>query len=350
MSIVRDHWGDVSGEPVYRFTLTNGRGMETVVTNYGATLVGQTAPDQSGAMGDVVLGYDSVDEYVNGRGYFGATIGRVANRLGGGTFELDGAVHTVSMNKATYQLHGGAGGFHSRIWDAKVAGDEVVMTLVSPDGEEGYPGTVTATTVFAVTPDGVRITYRAVTDKPTVLTMTNHAYFTLGTPGESILDHVVRVNAARYLVTDADQVPTGDIAAVSGTPMDLTEPTRVGERVDADFEPLVIGHGFDHYYIIDGDAGALNRAATVTHPDTGRVLDVFTTQPGVQFYSGNHMAGNVDGKAGAVYGFRRGLCFETQGYVDAPNRPEFPSIVLRPGEQYEQTTEFRFSVETGKTA
>lgn len=350
MSITRDYWGNVSGEPVERFTLTNARGMEAVVCSWGATLVGMTAPDRDGVMSDVVLGYDTLDEYVNGRGYFGATIGRVANRLNQGRFVLDGTEYRVSMNKEKYQLHGGAGGFHSRVWTGDIDGDELILTYVSLDGEEGYPGTVTAKAVYSMIETGLRLTYRAVTDKPTVLTMTNHAYFTLGTPGEQVLDHVVELNASRYLATDADQVPTGEIVDVAGTPMDFTAPTPIGDRVDSDFEPLAIGHGYDHYYLIDGTPMELNLAGTVSHPGTGRILDVLTTQPGVQFYSGNHMANGVDGKSGAVYGYRCGFCLETQGYVDAPNRPEFPSVELRPGETREHTTEFRFRVETDKTA
>ena len=350
MSVTREEWGNVSGVIVERFTLKNERGMTATVTNFGATLVGLTAPDKHGAMADVVLGFDTAEEYATKRGYLGATIGRVANRVGGARFELDGESYDVTKNKEKYQLHGGAKGFHFRVWDAVVESESLVLTYRSPDGEEGYPGEVVATAIYSMTEDGLRLTYKAVTDKPTILTMTNHAYFTLGTPGEEITDHVVQLRASRYLATDADQVPTGEIADVAGTPMDFTTPTPIGARVDDAFEPLQIGHGYDHFYVIDGGGEDLTHAATVSHPGTGRVLDLYTTQPGVQLYSGNHMHDGVDGKSGAVYGFRRGFCLETQGYVDAPNRPEFPSIELRPGETYEHTTEFRFSTETDKTA
>lgn len=349
MDIKRQPWGTMpTGESVELFTLTNGRGMQATVTNYGATLVGLTAPDRNGAMADVVLGYDTVDDYINGRGYFGSLVGRVANRIGHGRFELDGTTYEVAKNKEKYQLHGGTGGFHSRLWHAEVAdgpdGESLVLTYRSPDGEEGYPGTLDATAIYTMRDSGLRLECRAVTDRPTVVTMTNHAYFNLsGSYTEDVLDHVLTLNSSRYLPTDENQIPTGEIADVAGTPLDFTRPTAIGLRIDAEHEAIAIGQGYDHYYVIDGEPGTLSPAAQMFHGGTGRVLEVCTTQPGLQFYSGNHMADRIKGKLGALYGFRSGFCLETQGFVDAPNRPEFPSITLRPGETYEHVTEYRFS-------
>jgi len=348
MEIKRESWGALpTGEPVELFTLTNKRGMQATVTNYGATLVGLTAPDRAGSMADIVLGYDSVEEYVNGHGYFGATVGRVANRVRGG-FKLDGAVCNPVMNKDGFQLHGGASGFHSRLWQAEIVdhieGQRLNLAYRSADGEEGYPGTLDVLATFILSEEALRIEYRAETDKTTVVSLTNHAYFNLsGTYTEDILDHVVTLNASRYLTTDDVQLPTGEFADVVGTPLDFSRPTAIGLRIDAEHEAIAIGQGYDHYFIIDGDSDELVWAAQILHGGTGRELEICTNQPGMQFYSGNHMADRIDGKSGAVYGFRSGFCVETQGYVDAPNQPEFPSILLEPGEKYEHVTEYRLT-------
>lgn len=349
MDIKRESWGTMpSGEAVELFTLANKRGMQATISNYGATLVGLTAPDKNGSMADVVLGYDTLDEYISGDAYFGAMIGRVANRVGGARFELDGMAYELDRNHGKHQLHGGTHGFSTRLWNAEIVdgaeGQSLVLTYFSKDGEQGYPGNLDVTVVYALGVQGLRFECRAETDKPTVVSLTNHAYFNLGGRNtEDVLDHVVTINSSRYLPTDNDQIPTGAIEDVAGTPLDFTRPTVIGLRIDAGHEAVVIGKGYDQYYIIDGDAGAMNPALQIFHGTSGRVLDVHTTQPGVQFYSGNHLADRTNGKLGAVYGFRSGFCVETQGYVDAPNRPEFPSIVLRPGEKYEHVTEYRFS-------
>ncbi|MBC15746.1 MAG: galactose-1-epimerase [Desulfovibrio sp.] len=349
MEVVREKWGQLKdGRWAERFTLSNARGMQAVVTNYGATLIGLTAPDNNGNMTDVVLGFDTLDEYVHGRGYFGATIGRVANRLSGGSFMLDGKIHDVVQNKDGFQIHGGAGGFHSRLWEAEirndVTGSKLILSYRSEDGEEGYPGNVDVQAVFSMIENGLRMEYRAATDTPTVLTMTNHAYFNLsGRGADSILDHVVTLNASGWLPTDEKQIPTGEVAEVAGTPLDFSRPTAIGLRIDESFPPLELAHGYDHFYIIDGDPCELTPAAQIFHGGSGRVLEVCTTQPGLQFYTGNHMADRINGKLGVLYGPRSGFCVETQGYVDAPNRPEFPAVTLRPGETYHHVTEYRFS-------
>lgn len=348
MGVKRESWGTLpTGEAVELFTLTNWRGMQATVTSYGATLVGLTAPDRQGAMADIVLGYDTVEEYVNGDAYFGATVGRVANRLQGG-FEIDGTVCEPVKNTELFQLHGGTNGFHSRLWEADIMedGDEPQLNLSyrSADGEEGYPGNLVVVATYILKEDGLRIEYRAETDKATVVCLTNHAYFNLsGTLGEDVLNHVVTVNASRYLVTDENQLPTGDVAEVAGTPLDFFRPTAIGLRIDADHPATNIGRGYDQYFVLDGHSGELTSAAQIFHGGTGRVLEVVTNQPGIQFYTGNHMADRTNGKLGAMYGFRSGFCVETHGYVDAPNQPGFPSIVLEPGEKYENITEFRLS-------
>ncbi|CCH48783.1 aldose epimerase family protein [Pseudodesulfovibrio piezophilus] len=347
--ITRNSWGSMpDGRTVDLFTLTNAQGMTASITSYGAILVGLTAPDRNGTMADVVLGYDTVDEYINGRGYFGAVVGRVANRVSHGQFELDGVLHKLPRNKEKFQMHGGATGFHSRLWEAEaektMEGPAVTLRYRSADGEEGYPGNLDAEVVYLMTGAGLRMTCRARTDKPTVVTMTNHAYFNLsGDPGSDILDHVLTLNASRYLPTDNDQIPTGAVHDVAGTPFDFSRPKAIGLHIDADHEAIGIGQGYDHYFILDGDIGEMTPAAQIFHGGSGRVLEVCTTQPGLQFYSGNHMADRINGKLGVMYGYRSGFCIETQAYVDAPNRPEFPAITLRPGERYEQITEYRLS-------
>ncbi len=352
MDIRKEAWGTMlDGRQVDLYTLVNDRGMQATITTYGATLVGLTAPDRNGSMADVVLGYDSVDEYINGRGYLGAMIGRVANRLSSAQFELDGVTYDVTRNKEYGQAHGGTAGFDKKLWTAEsletIEGPCLVLGYHSVDGEEGYPGNLDVTAVYTMTERGLRLECRAETDKPTVVNLTNHAYFNLNGTGaatKDVLDHVLTLNSSRYLPTDTNQVPTGEVVDVAGTPLDFTRPTSFGLRINDEHEAIQIAHGYDHYYVIDGDTDELTQGAQIFHGGSGRVLDVCTTQPGLQFYTGNHMAERTKGKLGAVYGVRSGFCIETQGYVDAPNKPGFPSIVLRPGEKYEQVTEYRFSV------
>lgn len=351
MKFERKPWGTMpTGQAIELFTLTNARGMQASITNFGGIVVELTAPDRNGAMADVVLGYDSLAGYLKDCCYFGAMIGRVANRISAARFELDGATYAVDRNKETFQLHGGSYGFDKRVWSADAfmtrGGPCVAMRYVSRDGEQGFPGTLDVTVAYTLTKDGLRLDYFAETDAPTVVNLTNHSYFNLsGNPENDILDHVLSIRSSRYLPTDTAQLPTGEILDLAGTPLDFSKPAFIGHRIDEPFEALEIGAGYDHCYIVDGTPGELRTAARVTHTDSGRTLEVRTTQPCLQFYSGNYMPEEIDGKQGKVYGFRSGFCLETQGYIDAPNRPEFPSVVLRPGEKYEQTTEYRFSVE-----
>ncbi|QGY39262.1 galactose-1-epimerase [Pseudodesulfovibrio cashew] len=349
MDIRRQTWGALpDGREVSLFTLTNGRGMRASIADYGATLVELTAPDRRGAMADVILGYDTLEEYRTDPNYFGVTVGRVSNRVSNSRFELDGTVHKVTPNEGENQVHGGPGGFHSRLWDASVGSGPDSASLVlryhSPDGEEGYPGDLDAEVTYTLADRGLVMEFKAVTDKPTLVSLTNHAYFNLsGNLEESVLDHVLTLNASRYLPTDDALIPTGEIADVAGSPMDFTRPKAVGLDVDAPHEAIAMGQGYDHYFVLDGAPGEMKTAAQLFHGGSGRVLEVRTTQPGVQFYSGNGLPERLSGKLGALYGHRHGLCLEAHGYVDAPNQPGFPAITLRPGETYQHVTEYRFS-------
>ncbi|MEU9830550.1 aldose epimerase family protein [Streptosporangium sp. NPDC048047] len=308
------------GEEVWRHTLENGR-MRASVLTYGAVL---QSLEVSGV--DVVLGCDTLDDYLTRSRYFGAVVGRYGNRIAGGRFTLDGVTHRLPVNNGPNSLHGGPAGFSQRVWRAtEVSPEAVTLTYVSPDGEEGYPGTLTVSVTYTLTGDAIRLDYRATTDAPTVLNLTNHSYFNLAGGGD-VLDHVVRIDAARYLPVDDTQIPTGELAPVAGTPFDLTAPRRIGDRVD---DPA-LGGGYDHCYVLDG-------GIEVTDPASGLTMEVTTTEPGVQFYTGNLL----DGVATA-YGRHAGLCLETQHFPDSPNQEHFPSTVLRPGEEFASTTVYRF--------
>ncbi|MGV9600014.1 aldose epimerase family protein [Streptosporangium sandarakinum] len=308
------------GEEVERHTLENGR-MRASVLTYGAVL---QSLEVSGV--DVVLGCDTLDDYLTRSRYFGAVVGRYGNRIAGGRFTLDGVTHRLPLNNGPNSLHGGPGGFSQRVWrTAEVSQAAVTLAYVSPDGQEGYPGTLTVSLTYTLTGDALRLDYRATTDAPTVLNLTNHSYFNLAGGGD-VLDHVVRIDAARYLPVDAAQIPTGELAPVAGTPFDLTVPHRIGDRVG---DPL-LGGGYDHCYVLDG-------GVEVTDPASGLTMEVTTTEPGVQFYTANLL----DGVA-TPYGRHAGLCLETQHFPDSPNKEHFPSTVLRPGEEFASTTVYRF--------
>jgi aldose 1-epimerase len=365
--VERIAWGEVPGpggaRAVELFTLTGPTGIRARVATWGAALVGLSVPDRAGIMDEVVLGFDSLEGYRADRNFMGAVIGRTANRIGGARFSLDGAEYALDRNQGAHHLHGGGGGFHSRVWSVEALdgsaadgsaadGPSLTLCLVSPDGDQGYPGTVTARACYQVTGDGLRLTLRAETDRPTVVNMTGHAYFNLGgAQARDILDHEVSIRAGRYLEADRDQLPTGGLCPVLGTGFDFTSPVRLGGRLGGAFAPLDAGqgpeHGFDHGFVLDGEPGRLNPAARVWHPQTGRVLEVWTTQPTVHFYTGGFVAPGPDARGGGVYGPACGLCLEAQGYTDAPNRPEFRQVTLRPGQQYEQTTEYRFATVRG---
>jgi aldose 1-epimerase len=348
MSIVCEKFGELpDGRGVDVFTLVNASGVRARVMNYGATLVSLEVPDRDGTMGDVVLGFDSASEYVSKEPpYFGCAVGRYANRIAKGKFTLDGEEYTLAVNNGPNHLHGGIVGFDKVIWDAKVIdvpdGDAVEFTYLSEDGEEGYPGNLSCSIVYKLNDENeLSFEYTATTDKATVVNLTNHSYWNLGGHGSGdVLGHEVQINADRYTQVDGDSIPTGKLIDLKGSVMDFTEAHTVGERIgQVGDEP----GGYDHNYVINGGGGELVFTARVVEPVRGRVMEVSTTEPGVQLYTGNYLDG-IKGKGGYVYGIRTGLCLETQHYPDSPNKAEFPSTVLRPGEVYKHLTVHKFSV------
>lgn len=337
------------GEAVDGFTLTNPDGVEVRAITYGGIIVSLHVPDRDGRLGDIVLGYDSLDGYLEDSPYFGAIVGRYANRIAKGQFSLDGAAYTLATNNGPNHLHGGVRGFDKVVWDADPfegnSGVGVVFTHTSPDGDEGYPGAVTVRVTYTLTPSNELIVdYAATTDRATPLNLSQHSYFNLAGDGRrDVLDHVLWINGAHFTPVDATLIPTGVIAAVAGTPFDFTQPTTIGARIDADHGQLRNGGGYDHNFVLDPEGSGLEHAARVEEPTGGRVLDIYTTEPGLQFYSGNFLDGSITGKGGQVYGHRYGFCLETQHYPDSPNQQGFPSTILRPGEGYRSRTVFAFS-------
>ena len=339
----------VDGKQVELFTLKNKNGLEMTVTNYGGRVVSLVVPDKSGKMEDVVLGYDSLDGYLNSNEqYFGALIGRYGNRIAKGTFLLDSVNYQLALNNDPNSLHGGVKGFSARIWDAIQKGENgLELNLISPDMEEGYPGELKVTVNYSLTDSNeVKITYRAETSKPTVLNLTNHSYFNLHGAGKGdILDHVLFLNADKFTPVDSTLIPTGTLEPVTGTPFDFTTPTAIGVRINEQNEQLAFGLGYDHNFVLNKtDEKAISLAASVYEPQSGRFMEVFTNEPGVQFYCGNFLKGKEIGKQNKPYNFRSGLCLETQHFPDSPNRPEFPSVILNPGEIYNSVCIYKFSV------
>ena len=334
------------GTAVDLFTLKNAKGMEVAITNYGGIIVSILVPDAKGKLGDVALGFDSLDSYVKSSPYFGSLVGRVGNRIGKAEFSLGGKTYKLAVNNGPNTLHGGRKGFDKVVWQAKaIEGVEPALELsyTSPDGEEGYPGTLKAKVVYTLTADnGIRMDYEATTDKTTVVNLTNHAYFNLKGSGD-ILGHEIQILASRTTPVDSTLIPTGEIRPVAGTPFDFTKPMLIGARIDADDEQIRFGGGYDHNFVLDAAGGKLSLAARVVEPTTGRVLEVLTTEPALQFYSGNFLDGTLTGKGGQKYVRRSGLCLEAQHYPDSPNKPAFPPIVLEPGKTYRQTTVYRFA-------
>ena len=336
-------WGPTGEGTVEIYTLTNAHGVEARVMTYGATLVSLTAPDRSGHFKNIVLGFDTLEPYLAGVPYYGATVGRYANRIAKARFTLDGKTYQLAANDGTNTLHGGKRGFDKRIWKAEPLpakeGGGVRMTLVSAAGEEGYPGELTAQAVYRLDDhDNLEIEYRATTTAPTPVNLANHAYFNLtGDPKLPVLDHVVTINADRFTPVDATLIPTGELRSVAGTPFDFRTAHAVGERIAAQDEQLRLGHGYDHNWVLNKTGPGMSLAAVVTDPKSGRSLEVRTTQPGVQFYTGNFMDGKPAG-GGSVYAHRTGLCLETQHFPDSPNQAAFPSTILRPGQVYLQKT------------
>jgi len=336
-SSVFGHLAD--GSAVEAFTLKSAE-VEVLLISYGARVVSLLTKDRDGAVADVTLGYASLEPYVeNTNAYFGVIAGRFANRIAGGRFELDGETVQTTINDGKNMLHGGVEGFDARNWVARAIPDGVEFELVSADGDQGFPGTLTVRVRYTLLGSTVRIDYEATTDKTTVVNLTNHAYFNLsGEASGKILE-----SNAFTPVADAAAIPTGEIRAVAGTAFDFTQATVIGSRIGADDEQLVFGRGYDHNWVVRGEAGTLRPAAKVYDPVSGRVLVVETTESAVQFYSGNYLDGSLVGKSGVAYVQRSGFCLETQGFPDAPNQPGFPSTVLKPGETYRSTTTWTFA-------
>ena len=334
------------------YTLANGNGVEAAITTYGGIVVSLKVPDRAGLSSDVVLGFDSLDGYLKGHPYFGALIGRYGNRIAKGRFKLNGVEYKLAVNNGENHLHGGIQGFDKAVWTARdVSTPEAAsleLTYLSKDGEEGYPGNLSVTVTYTLTArNDFKIDYLAATDKDTVVNLTNHSYFNLAGQGQGeILGHEVTINAGRFLPVDAGLIPTGERKAVLGTPFDFTRPMTIGARIQQDDEQLKRGKGYDHCYILNGSGGALALAARVHEPKSGRVMEVLTTEPALQLYTGNFLDGTLTGKGGKVYQFRYGFCMETQHYPDSPNQPDFPSVVLKPGAKYRTTTVYHFSAET----
>jgi aldose 1-epimerase len=337
------------GVAVHLYTLCNAKGMEVAITNYGGIVLSLKVPDRQGSLDDVVLGYDTLAEYIADNPYFGAIIGRYGNRIGRGKFTLDGQEYTLAQNNNENHLHGGMKGFDKVVWKAKgILGDKgpgLVLTYTSRDGEEGYPGNLDVSVTYIVTQENeLRIHYVATADKPTPVNLTNHSYFNLAGQGiGNILGHELTLCADRFTPVDEGLIPTGQLRPVEGTPMDFRKPVAIGARVDQEDEQLGFGGGYDHNWVLNKPAGELALAARVYEPKRGRVMEVFTTEPGIQFYCGNFLDGSNVGKGGKVYRHRYGFCLETQHFPDSPNKPAFPSTVLRPGEEYSTTTVYKFS-------
>ncbi len=340
-------FGSLDGESVMLYTLTNQSGAQVGIIDYGGIVVSLTVPDRDGNLGDVVMGYDNLDAYLADTPYFGSITGRYANRIAKGRFEIDGAVYELAVNNGPNALHGGIKGFDKVVWKGvpTEAGDGVAFSYVSSDGEEGYPGTLTSKVTYTWTDENeLRIEYEAQTDKPTVVNLTNHSYFNLKDGGaSSILGHEMTINADTYTPVDETSIPTGEIAALDGTPLDFREPTTIGSRIEDEHEQLRIGAGYDQNYVLNRESDELVLAATVYEPESGRVMEVLTTEPGMQLYSGNFLDGHHIGKGGVAYEHRSGFCLETQHYPDSPNQADFPSTVLRPGGTYATQTVYRFS-------
>ncbi len=350
LKIEKAPFGEVEGQPVDLYTLTNANGLVMTVTNYGGIVVSLTVPDKAGNLGDIVLGFSAVADYVKNSPYYGCIVGRYGNRIGKAKFSLDGQEYTLAANNGENSLHGGVKGFDKVIWAAKeVKTDNAVgveLKYLSKDMEEGFPGNLDATVTYWLTNDNeFKIEYAATTDKPTVVNLTHHSYFNLAGEGSGdILGHELTINADTYTPVDQGLIPTGKLEPVEGTPMDFRTATAVGARIDADFEQLKFGKGYDHNWVLNRkSAGDMELAATVFEPKSGRVMEVLTTEPGLQFYAGNFLDDSRTGKSGKVNGFRTGLCLETQHYPDSPNKPDFPTVVLKPGETYKTSTIYKFS-------
>jgi aldose 1-epimerase len=341
-------FGTHDGRPSTLYTLTNSHGVEVRAMNYGGIILSLRVPDRKGDLGDIVLGHETLDGYIPNPPYFGAIVGRYANRIANGTFTLDGKTYTLPKNDGPNTLHGGVDRtFNKVVWNGEpLAGKNgVAFTYLSKDGEEGFPGNLKVKVSYTLTDNNeLVIDYSATTDKATPINVSQHSYFNLAGEGNGdILNHEIMINADRFTPVDKNLIPTGELRPVKGTPFDFTTPTKIGARIDENYEQLVLGHGYDHNFVINRKGAGLELAARVYEATRGRVMEVSTTQPGVQFYTGNFLDGTITGKHGHVYKHRYGFCLETQHFPDSPNHKDFPSTILRPGETFHQITVFKFS-------
>ncbi|MGA7752371.1 MAG: aldose epimerase family protein [Candidatus Sulfotelmatobacter sp.] len=341
-------FGTRDGRPVNLYTLTNSHGVEVHAMNYGGIILSIRVPDRKGELADVVLGHDTMEGYIPNPPYLGAIVGRYANRIANGTFTLDGKTYTLPKNDGPNTLHGGTTRtFDKVVWDAEPlkGATGVAFTYLSKDGEEGFPGNLKVKVTYTLTDaNELILDYEATTDKATPVNFSQHSYFNLKGEGNGdILDHEIMINADRFTPVDKNLIPTGELRPVKGTPFDFTASTKIGSRIEDNYEQLTLGHGYDHNFVINRKGAGLTLAARVYEPTTGRVLEVSTTQPGVQFYTGNFLDGTVTGKEGHVYKRRYGLCLETQHFPDSPNHPDFPNAILKPGEKFHEKTVFKFS-------
>lgn len=351
LSVKVADYGQTAEGPAKLYTLTNSRGMQVEITNYGGIITRLLAPDKNGQFADVVLGFDKLEDYLqNNSPYFGAIIGRFGNRIAKGAFSIDGQQYALAINNAPNTLHGGAAGFDKHLWQAREIEREGYAALelnrISPDMEEGFPGNLNATVRYLLNDDNeLLIEYEATTDKPTVINLTNHAYFNLkGAGNGDILGHELMIAASRFTPVDSTLIPTGELRPVAGAPFDFKIPTPIGARINADDEQLRLGRGYDHNFVLDKSGPGLELAASAYEPTSGRFLEVLTTEPGIQFYCGNFLDGSTIGKGGVKHDYRTGFCLETQHFPDSPNQPGFPSTLLGPGEKYETRTIYRFGV------
>ncbi|MBP7506220.1 MAG: galactose mutarotase [Prolixibacteraceae bacterium] len=337
----------IDGANVSLYELKGTNGIAMKVTNYGARVVALCVPDKNGNPVDVALGYNSVDEYINNtENFFGAAIGRYGNRIGDAKFSLDSVEYILAANDGKNHLHGGVKGYCDVVWNAnQVSDSKIEFTYLSVDGEEGYPGNLNIKMTYELTPaNEFKIEYKATTDKKTICNLTHHSYFNLSGEGsETINDHILTINADNTTPVDETLIPTGEIVSIKGTPMDFTSPTAIGERADADFQQLKYGKGYDHNWVLNRKGSGIETAAVVESPITGIKMEVLTDQPGIQFYAGNFLDGGVSGKSGKPYKFRSGFCLETQHFPDSPNKPQFPSVVLEPDQEYYHVCIYKFS-------
>ncbi len=348
-TITKADFGKTSeGQAVELYTLANSKGMTATIMTYGGIVTSLTTADKHGKFGDVVLGYDNLDGYLKSTPYFGALIGRYGNRIANGKFSLNGVEYTLATNNFPNHLHGGLKGFDKQVWTARplptAHGPSLILTYVSPSGEEGYPGTLSVTAIYSITEAGeLRLDYSATTSEKTVVNLTHHSYFNLRGSGD-VLNHAVLINADKFTPTDAGSIPTGELRPVAGTPFDFTKPHTIGERINADYEQLKLGKGYDHNWVVNQKSpGDLTWVASVSEPVSGRFMEVWSTEPGTQFYTGNFLDGTVTGKGGWAYQTREGFCFEPQHFPDSPNHPAFPTTVLSPGEKFSSTIIYKFS-------